>query len=158
MFITKRKHLAEIEALSSSLSEREAIISELESRIESEKKGFHDIIEATRYTLVDAASLLRDKDTKASEDLHEIAESLPYVLSGYHLIPARPIAFEDIGREMPKARAGAERIAKRYGIALPSDAREAMIILMEISSVLMRPERSPELGYYRGRYPADSSE
>lgn len=157
MFITERRHRAEVGALTSTLIEREAAITELEGRIESQRRGFHDVIEATRYTLVDAASLLRAKDAKAGEDLHELAESLPYVLSGYHLKP-KPIQWEAVGRELPKERAGVERIAREHGIALPAEPREALIILMEIASVLMHPERSPGLDYYRGRHRVPTQE
>lgn len=144
MFITERKHRSAVEALQADIREREAAIAELESQLEAERIGGHDIIEAVRYTLTDAAGLLRDRSGAAAESLHTLAESLPYVLSGRHQWPNRHSL-----ANVPEGRSWAESVAREHGIDLPAEPKYAVKILLEIASVLMCPERSDQLNYYR---------
>lgn len=144
MFITERRHRTEVAVLQDSIREREAAIAELERQLEAERIGGHDIIEAVRYTLTDAAGLLRDKSGAAGGSLHNLAESLPYVLSGCHQWPNRHSL-----ATVPNGRSAAERVARDHGIDLPAEPKAAVKILLEIASVLMCPERSEQLDYYR---------
>lgn len=145
MWLTKRKHQAEMAAALRAKDEKNA---ELERQLEALKIGSHDIIEAARNTLVDVAGLLRGKDAAAGETLHGLAESLPYVLSGCHPWPNRHSL-----ATVPDGREPAEQIAKKYGIALPTEKPElSVIILLEIASVLMAPDCASNLAYYRGMY------
>lgn len=146
------RHREAVNELQARVADRDRQIFELEARAERAEKTAHMLAEETRYTLESAAQLVSEGDPKTGETLANIAHVLPYVFSGRR-------HWDDPG--YPKAVATALDTARattrEYGFELPDDPAEAVISLLELSSMLFVPSHSLPVDGLRIRHPVTSA-
>lgn len=147
MFITTRRYTAEVSALQTLLQESEQRACALEARAERAEEAAHRFAEEARYAL-ESAAIAADLNSPAYRALKAIAHALPYVYSGrrHWAEPPQPEITAD-------ALQAARSVTRAYGFELPADPVEAVVSIMELSSMLLVPAHDMPVEGLKIRYP-----
>lgn len=150
MFVRASRYHRDTRVLVQELDARDKLIAALQSQVANLEKSRHQFVEAARYVIESGSDVVRTMDADRGEELCELANTLPFLLSGRrHWDGPR---FKQSSEGM---RSAAERIASDNGFELPKDPVAAVMALFDLATALFSPGRSVPLETLRKRFPAE---
>lgn len=130
MFISKRRHLDEIDALRTELRDKSAQIVELQQKVNAVERSRHEIVEDVRYVLQAGGGLVGKADPLRGDELKAIGHYLPYLLSS-----RRHWDYES-GFDQASAEE-ARRQGVEYGLNLPEDPAQAVRAFLDYAHEIL---------------------
>lgn len=152
MFVSERRHKAEIDWLTTEVEMRDNAIAALEKQLIEAERTRHDFIEEVRYVIEAGGHHVGGSDSRRGEHLKIVGYILPYLLSGrrHWIDPEMP----DIAG--PAIESG-KQLAAEYGFVLPDDPECAVKAMLDLALVLFNPAFSLPLERLQNRYPLEQS-
>lgn len=136
-----------IEAQAALLSNQRCVIDEQNTELDKSEKEKHNLVEQMRYTLQAAVSSIEKAEVDTGQ-LENLAESLPYLLSGFRHWDEGEI--NDIGGSV---RVNMGNLAEKYNFELPSSGYDAVMAMLDLSISLIYPSNTWLIESLQRQYP-----